>query len=214
MRYVNDSTLLTHNNGDSVIVVASLDGRIRHKYRENDRKNIGSHEVAFRKTGNDYVFPFSDTNAAFVYHTEADTFGVIPVTQSAEQLLGPETLPAIAAEMTNPMPWDYGNKALESNVFIYEGMRVGDQVILRTFWPDRKQRIHIAADGGQADFELSREWMQVVNDLTEEEEMVSIVTFGNYDSEDSFMFRLDADNPDDNPRIIEVTRLKLPGSSH
>ena len=151
--------------------------------------------------------PVADTNSAVCYDVVNDEFSIRDIVSPEYDELVTMGINQRYFEQYGEM--EYSDKIMDNFVGIGSFVNIGDFTILSLRYPGIKNAIAISTDSGTKEYIIWPESENVIeDDIFGKRDVSFLLTFGNCESNDSFLFFVENDDPDLNPSILEVKTLK------
>lgn len=207
VKYISGDMFLTITPGDKVFNLCDSKGAVLQSFMDQDLANSGLKTVQFVTIDGDIVSPVADTNSAVCYDVVNDEFSIRDIVSPEYDELVTMGINQRYFEQYGEM--EYSDKIMDNFVGIGSFVNIGNFTILSLRYPGIKNAIAISTDSGTKEYIIWPESENVIeDDIFGKRDVSFLLTFGNCESNDSFLFFVENDDPDLNPSILEVKTLK------
>ncbi len=207
IKYIGNDTFIALTPDDKVFNICTIDGKVLESYLDKDLANNGVTTVQFVRIGNEIVSHLATSNAAVCYDLETKTFSV-------KNLISPKNdkieTTGIRKQYFNQYGYmDFGKKLIEDYAGIISFRKIDDSELMSVRYPGPECSIIIRDGSESKQYKIyPTDKSMVENDLTDSGDTSFMLSFGDSESDDSFIFMVPNENPDLNPSLLEVKNLK------
>ena len=205
--YVNDSTVLIHQNQGREVAVYTVDGRKRMDFYDHNPAEIvaGGATMAFTPLGNDVVLNVAGTNDAIVYYSDGDSLGFRKMVTPQDDLITLEKARELDAQYGQPESFREARKYIA----LGDIRKVGDQTVMINMMPEGDNyylKFLLSTPEGTKAYRAYPEGGDaLVNDINDSQIVLSTIHMTQ--SPDSFLF-VALPEDDNNPSLVELKSFK------
>lgn len=212
IKYLKDNLFIAHTTDDEEFKVIDKDGNIKASFFKKDLANssVGIVDFLYYPEKDMVIHILQKSNDVVYYDLKSSTFGVCKLIGEYPGLLTSEINRKVFKEKGVERQLSYVGENYDQLAPIRE---IGDKLIMIIRKADGKWNMVLAKNGKSIVIPYSpTEGSMIENDIVDNAHPLMLNTLTCGDSDDSFLFKVNIEDSEDNPYILEVFDFNIPNN--